>query len=266
MTNEGRTVAASNDIVCAGNEARRGAEKEAPFRIEVETLRHAAEELARKRGAAAAALRQAEQPRGRTEEETRKRAKQEERFRVEAGTLRRAAEELARRKLAGEVTRRSVENGLRAGRDLEKREKEGAGGRPAEEETRWRTEEGATRRVVREAGSKQAAKSARLAEEEALHRKAVIKQTVLDPKHPTAVDQSSTAVSSFTLKRLSGADVIERAAALEELARLGGEESFRLITDPFDDPLSHVRSAAACSLHALQPNPAASFIRSMPQA
>ncbi len=254
MTNEGRTVAASSDIVSAGNEARRGAEKEAAFRIEAETLRHAAEELARKRGAAAAALKQAEQPRGRTEEETGKRAKQEERFRVEAGTLRRAAEELARRKLAGEVTRRSAENALRAEKDFEKRAKEGTGRGPSEKEARWRTEEGATRQVVGEE------------QEEALHRKAAIKQTVLDPKHPTAVDQSDAAVPSFTLKRLGSTDVTERAAALEELARLGGEESFRLITDAFDDPLTEVRSAAACALHDLQPNRAASFTRALREA
>jgi hypothetical protein len=265
MTNEGRTVAASRDIVGAGNETRRGAEKEAPFRIEAETLRHAAKELARKRGAAPATLSPAEQPRGRNEEETRKRAKQEERFPVEVETLRRAAEELARRKLAGGVARRSVENGLRAEKDLETRGKEGPGGRSAQEEARWRTEAEATRRLVTEEGTKQAAESARLAEEEALHRKVAIKQTVFDPKHPT-VDQSYAAVPTSNLKRLSSPDVTERAAALEELARSGGEDSFRLITDAFDDPLAQVRSAAACALHDLQPNRAASFTRALREA
>jgi hypothetical protein len=266
MTNEGRTVAASSDIVSAGNETRRGAEREAAFRTEAETLRHAAEELARKRGAAAAALKQAEQPRGRTEEETGKRTKQDERFRVEAGTLRRAAEELARRKLAGKVTRRPAEKGFRAERNFEKPGEEGAGRGPSEKEARWRTEEGAPRRAVREEGSKQVAASALPAEEEALHRKAAIRQTVLDLKHQTAVDQSYAAVPSFTLKRLGSADVTERAAALKELARLGGEESFRLITDAFDDPFADVRSAAACALHDLQPNRAASFTRALREA
>ena len=47
---------------------------------------------------------------------------------------------------------------------------------------------------------------------------------------------------------------------------MGGEESFRLITDAFDDPLPDVRSAAACALRDLQPNRAASFTRALREA
>lgn len=49
------------------------------------------------------------------------------------------------------------------------------------------------------------------------------------------------------------------AAALAELARRGGDDSFRLISKSLDDPSEDVRSAAVRALYDLNPNLTASF-------
>src|SRR5205807_5839684 len=67
-------------------------------------------------------------------------------------------------------------------------------------------------------------------------------------------------------ERLNGRDSAERAAALADLAELGTEESFRLITRSFDDPSIEVRNAAARALRDLHADVAASFTRALREA
>ena len=72
--------------------------------------------------------------------------------------------------------------------------------------------------------------------------------------------------SRADLKRLSSEDDNERAAAVADLGRLGGDDSFREITAAFDDPSQEVRNAAARSLYNLQSDRAAAFTRALREA
>jgi HEAT repeat protein len=58
----------------------------------------------------------------------------------------------------------------------------------------------------------------------------------------------------------------DRAAALTDLAEVGGEEAFDLITQSFDDPAIEVRNAAARALHDLSHDRAGSFTRALREA
>jgi HEAT repeat protein len=52
-------------------------------------------------------------------------------------------------------------------------------------------------------------------------------------------------------------------ATLARLAKIGGDSSFRLIAESFDDPAEDVRNAAARALYDLNPDHAASFTRAL---
>jgi hypothetical protein len=73
----------------------------------------------------------------------------------------------------------------------------------------------------------------------------------------------SKSVPALILKRLESDESSERAAALNDLARMGGDDSFRLITKSFDDSSAEVCNAAARALHDLQSDRAASFTRAL---
>jgi HEAT repeat protein len=60
--------------------------------------------------------------------------------------------------------------------------------------------------------------------------------------------------------------VDERAAAVSDLARVGGDDAFREISAAFDDPSSRVRDAAARALFDLHDDHAASFTRALREA
>ena len=92
-----------------------------------------------------------------------------------------------------------------------------------------------------------------------------IDQAVSD-KGIAPVGEDLSTVPSAILKRLSSEDDNERAAAVSDLGRLGGDDSFREITAAFDDPAQEVRDAAARSLYDLQPDRAASFTRALREA
>ncbi len=77
------------------------------------------------------------------------------------------------------------------------------------------------------------------------------------------VDDGLTAVPSLILEGLESEDWRERGAALLALARMGGDDSFRLITKAFDDGSPDVRNAAARALHDLHPDRGASFTRAL---
>lgn len=80
------------------------------------------------------------------------------------------------------------------------------------------------------------------------------------------VGEDLSTVPSAILKRLSSEDDNERATAVADLGRLGGDDSFREITAAFDDPAPGVRDAAARSLYNLQSDRAASFTRALREA
>ncbi|HEX8748637.1 MAG TPA: HEAT repeat domain-containing protein, partial [Pyrinomonadaceae bacterium] len=73
-------------------------------------------------------------------------------------------------------------------------------------------------------------------------------------------------VPSAVLKRLSSEDELERAQAVTDLARVGGDDSFRQITAAFDDPSVEVRNAAARTLYHLNTDRAATFTRALREA
>lgn len=75
-----------------------------------------------------------------------------------------------------------------------------------------------------------------------------------------------SAVPSAILHRLASEDPTERASAVEDLARVSGEDSFREISAAFDDPSQEVSNAAARSLFNLNPDRAASFTRALREA
>ena len=73
-------------------------------------------------------------------------------------------------------------------------------------------------------------------------------------------------VSTALLGRLASENDGERARAVEELGRIGGEDSFREVNASFDDPSEEVRNAAARALFNLNPDRAGSFTRALREA
>ena len=89
---------------------------------------------------------------------------------------------------------------------------------------------------------------------------------VLRAEKGIAPSEESDSVPSETLKQLGSENANERASALHELAKLNGDDSFRLISKSFDDPSADVRNEAARALHELQSDRAASFTRALREA
>ncbi|MDT4895798.1 MAG: hypothetical protein QOH25_875 [Acidobacteriota bacterium] len=75
-----------------------------------------------------------------------------------------------------------------------------------------------------------------------------------------------SSVPGAILKRLSSEEPAERAAAVADLMRVGGDDSFREISAAFDDPAVEVRNAAARSLFNLNTDRAATFTRALREA
>jgi HEAT repeat protein len=73
-------------------------------------------------------------------------------------------------------------------------------------------------------------------------------------------------VPNSILRRLGSEDSSERAEAVADLGRLGGDDAFREISAAFDDPSQEVRNAAARSLFELSTDRAASFTRALREA
>ena len=72
-----------------------------------------------------------------------------------------------------------------------------------------------------------------------------------------------SSVPGVILKRLSSEEPTERALAVADLSRVGGDDSFRQINAAFDDPAVEVRNAAARSLFNLTADRAATFTRAL---
>jgi len=72
-----------------------------------------------------------------------------------------------------------------------------------------------------------------------------------------------SSVPGAILKRLSSEEANERAAAVSDLVRVGGDDSFREINSAFDDPAVEVRNAAVRSLFNMNSDRAATFTRAL---
>jgi len=70
-------------------------------------------------------------------------------------------------------------------------------------------------------------------------------------------------VPAQLINRLNDSSEIERAAAVMDLTRVGGDDAFRLISNAFDDESPEVRKAAARALYDLRPDRASSFTRAL---
>src|SRR5205085_6212270 len=83
-----------------------------------------------------------------------------------------------------------------------------------------------------------------------------ITETGIEERSETGIEtveeeEDFSAVPVSILRRLSSEDSSERASAVSDLARVGGEDAFRQINAAFDDPVQMVRDAAARSLYQL---------------
>jgi hypothetical protein len=88
---------------------------------------------------------------------------------------------------------------------------------------------------------------------------------------PVSVPESNfvpegSGLSSGTLRQLASEKAAERAAAVSDLPRVGGEEAFRQLSAAFDDHSVEVRSAAARAMFELQGDRAAAFTRALREA
>jgi hypothetical protein len=88
---------------------------------------------------------------------------------------------------------------------------------------------------------------------------------------PVSVPEShfapdGSALSSGLIGQLSSDKPAERAAAVSELTRVGGEEAFNHVSAAFDDQSVEVRSAAARAMFDLQEDRAAAFTRALREA
>jgi len=79
-------------------------------------------------------------------------------------------------------------------------------------------------------------------------------------------ERAPSSVSAATLSQLTSDKAPERAAAVVELARHGGEDAFRHINTAFDDQSVEVRSSAARALFESQADRAAAFTRALREA
>src|SRR5260370_1195791 len=87
--------------------------------------------------------------------------------------------------------------------------------------------------------------------------------------HAASLPEAATppsAVPAATLSQLGSDKAAERAAAVLELARFGGEDALRHINTAFDDQSAEVRSNAARALFNSQDDRAAAFTRALREA
>jgi hypothetical protein len=296
---EARRKAEEEERLRVEAEAKRKAEEEAArIRAEQEEARRRAEEEER--------LRLEAEARQRAEEEAaRLRAEEEERQRALAEARRLEAEEAARRQAEEERLRALEEARQMAEAEARRRAEEEAAQRQAEEEARLRVEEEARRLAAEEASMAEASpilehddRSAGgwieldMGEAEIVHHDepiaaveeehapafsreleqssaSLVEESEVDyaptEKGIASIDEFST-VPVGILKRLGSEEPAERASAVIDLSRVGGDDSFREISAAFDDPAVEVRNAAARSLFQLNNDRAATFTRALREA
>ncbi len=261
---EAARVKAEQEALRLGEEARLQAEKEAALRAAAETRLREEENR-----------RQAEvEARVRAETEAHRLAKEANRRAEEEAALRAAAEARLKQE---EIRRRSEEEGRLAAE---------AEARRLSEEAHRRAEESGQQAIPIEHAYVEYVEqtSADLPWVEVpLHQPERVEEVGRADEPPTphmlqpsvkAIDtvaaekgiaqlSDDSSVPADVLQKLKSSLSTERSAALTQLARMPGDDSFRLISEAFDDQAPEVRHAAAHALYELQPDRAASFTKAL---
>jgi len=287
----------------AEEEARRRAEEQAQLlaaekarRLAEEEAQRRAEEEARRQAQEAARLRAEEEAKQHAEEQAKLRAEQEERERVEAAARDRADLEAR--------IRAEIEAKIRA--EEEERHLADAEARRRAEHERIVAEEAARtaakpdfpfeleRSEIEEPPSESPAEAkvtdiAEWFEVGLENRKEIVpvetaKESIIPEDDfgpvtdeieseftPVSVPEMTAPaepdyISADVTKQLTSSKPAERAAAVNDLPRFGGEDAFRHISAAFDDQSAEVRSAAARALFDLQEDRAAAFTRALREA
>jgi hypothetical protein len=273
---EAQRLAAEHARLLAEEETQRRAKEEARRQVEAAT-RLQAEEDARRRAAEQARLQAEEEVRLRAEAEARQRAELEARIRAEIEAKIRAEE--AERQQAEAARRHAESERILAEEaaktpalpeytfEIERSEIEEPPSLKAESETHSVTEivewfdVGLERRNQIE--SVESAPPLTLPE----NHFSAIQDDEAGEFAPVSVPEdnltSGVGVSSGILGQLSSGKPAERAAAVSDLPRVGGEDAFRHISAAFDDQSVEVRSAAARAMFEFQEDRAAAFTRAL---
>ena len=284
VAEDARRLAGESSRRRADEEARRQAELQMRRRVEEEQQLRAQIE-AQMRAEADAKRRTEEEARKREEEAARRRAK-EEAERLAAEEVRRYAEAEARLKAEADARHEAAEEARRRAEDEMRRQADEDARMQAEEQARLRAENETRQRAELEARIRAEVEAKLRAEEEERHVSEHDHHTLLTTAEselgtsawfaaaeeaefqpvsiPDAVFDGQ--VNSDAINALHSASVAERTAAIADLARAGGEESFDLISSAFDDPSVEVRSAAARALFNFQEDRPAAFTRALRDA
>ena len=260
----------------AEEEARRRAEEEASRMVALEAQRRV-EETARQQAEAEQRRRADEAARLQAEEEARRQADMEAKLKAEEAARLKVAEEARQRAEMEARIRAEVEAKIRAEEDA-RRATETArtqpDGYPFEIE-RSEVEEPSIE-VPHDVVAKEIVEwfdvgieSQPVAAPTSSAFSGLMQEDSGGEFHAVSVPESEaapTAVSSATLGKLGSDKAADRAAALAELARSGGEEAFRHINAAFDDQSVEVRGAAAHALFDSQQDRAAGFTRALREA
>ncbi len=284
LAEEARQLAESQERLRAEEEqARQRAEGECQ-RLE-ETRRHAEEqqraieEEARRHGEELARL---EAIREQAKEEARQRAEQEEQLRAEIEALRQAEEEQRQRMEAEAQHRAEVEARLKEEEQRRQAEAEARANAESEADSQGFIIQNSSEFNYQKTGSAESSWveveiSRQGIETHNLHgvntEKAIqpaaeshvpIKELdILRGEKGIAQLADESGIPSDLMEKLKSNESTERAAALTDIARIGGDDAFHNISKAFDDSSPDVRNAAARALHDLQPDRAASFTRAL---
>ena len=282
---EARRRAEEQAQILAAEKARRLAEEEALRRAEEEARREA-EEAARLRAEEDAKRQAEEQIRLRAQQEERERAEATARDRVELEARIRA--EIEAKIRAEEEERHRAEAEIRRRAEHERIVAEEATRAAAKSDLPFEIE----RPEVDEPASPADAKVTDIAEwfEVGLeNRKEIVPVEPVESPFipednfgpinddieseftPVSVPEMSPSVepsyvSADLARQLTSSKASERAAAVNDLPRFGGEDAFRHISSAFDDQSAEVRNAAARALFDWQEDRAAAFTRALREA
>ncbi len=270
----------------AEEEARRRAEKEAGRMAAVEAQRRA-EEAARQHAEAESRSQAEEAARRRAEEEALRRAETEAKLRAEAESRQKAADEVRQHAEMEARIRAEVTAKIRA-EDEARHQSEAGSHRPENVSSRkeiypFEIERSEVEEPpAREVGGKVneivewfdvgiESQGAVSVDQHPSHESfaGLMQDDSGGEFHAVSLPEAETrpsAVSAATLSQLSSDKAAERAAAVVELARFGGEDAFRHINTAFDDQSVEVRSTAARALFNSQDDRAAAFTRALREA
>src|SRR6266542_635386 len=281
---ETRLLAETRERIKAEQEKARQRAEEKRQRVEktrrsAEEQQRAIEEEARQQAEELARL---EAIREQAKEEARLRAEQEEQLRAEIEALRQAEEEQRQRMEAEAQHRAEVEARLKEEEQRRQAEAEARANAESEADSQGFIIQNSSEFNYQKTGSAESSWveveiSRQGIETHNLHgvntEKAIqpaaeshvpIKELdILRGEKGIAQLADESGIPSDLMEKLKSNESTERAAALTDIARIGGDDAFHNISKAFDDSSPDVRNAAARALHDLQPDRAASFTRAL---